>query len=112
MERLHWLLERAFDEDINQLSHTFTAVTTISCLPRLASVVMATVHKFKDCVRCKHVQWAAPVTKLIALACSRVCCAASVSSYMPRPKSAQACFPAACRPLATPAQHCPHVLLA
>ncbi|KAL3157786.1 hypothetical protein ABBQ32_012209 [Trebouxia sp. C0010 RCD-2024] len=25
MERLHWLLERAFDEDINQLSHTFTA---------------------------------------------------------------------------------------
>lgn len=45
MERLHWLLERAFDEDINQLSHTFTAVTTISCLPRLAPTVMATVQR-------------------------------------------------------------------
>lgn len=28
MERLHWLLERAFDEDINQLSQTFTSVYT------------------------------------------------------------------------------------
>ena len=28
MERLHWLLERAFDEDINQLSQTFTSVCT------------------------------------------------------------------------------------
>lgn len=30
MERLHWLLERVFDEDINQLNQTFTAVTIIS----------------------------------------------------------------------------------
>lgn len=30
MERLHWLLERAFDEDINQLNQTFVAVSTIS----------------------------------------------------------------------------------
>ena len=29
MERLHWLLERAFDEDINQLSHTFTLVQAL-----------------------------------------------------------------------------------
>ena len=27
MERLHWLLERAFDEDIGQLSQTFTSVS-------------------------------------------------------------------------------------
>ena len=27
MERLHWLLERAFDEDINQLNQTFISVT-------------------------------------------------------------------------------------
>ena len=26
MERLHWLLERAFDEEIGQLSTTFTSV--------------------------------------------------------------------------------------
>lgn len=31
MERLHWLLERAFDEEINQLNQTFTAVSIIPC---------------------------------------------------------------------------------
>ena len=50
MERLHWLLERAFDEEIGQLSTTFTSVhmpahqPTCTCDLLQSAVVQASVN--------------------------------------------------------------------
>lgn len=43
MERLHWLLERAFDEDINQLNQTFTAVIITSMLHGLLGALFGLI---------------------------------------------------------------------
>jgi hypothetical protein len=50
MERLHWLLERAFDEEIGQLSPTFTSVCMRARLPNCTFDLLQSAAWW-----CKHI---------------------------------------------------------